>query len=303
MPNTDIPRLCGGTFFLQLLRMKKPPTRSRADGLMGERDLVNNQRILEALIRMFKPDFMVYADSTFKGDVSDYRACKAAVGDNLPFDETRADFSKFDEIIRHDYQHALPVMHMFVKKYIKTEEPSLVISSVKAMLQTVADDKTIQPTDKFYMGEMGLPLTKAKLTSTDCIILEPFLLGLWHFIVMNRPDNLIGRATFCAWNKKQPGENKPWRYVSGIGGDYPDVAIRLLDGTVIQDAGFFAKNEDVYEELDEDEESYASSAEADPIFSEYRQLFLQQNFLFNNGKFFIQNAAKIYNIEHVDHLD
>ena len=60
MPDEVYPRLCGGTFFLQLLRMKKPSSRSKADGRLGEKDSVNNQRVLEALIRFFSPDFAVY---------------------------------------------------------------------------------------------------------------------------------------------------------------------------------------------------------------------------------------------------
>ena len=79
----NVPRLCGGTFFLQVLRMKKPMSRKPSKALEGEKDRVNNQRVLEALIQLFDPKFMVYADSTFKGDTSDYRACKEAAEDFL----------------------------------------------------------------------------------------------------------------------------------------------------------------------------------------------------------------------------
>lgn len=118
MPSEVFPRLCGGTFFLQLLRMKKPSSRSKADGRLGEKDSVNNQRVLESLIRFFDPDFAVYADNTFKGDTSDYRACKASVGDNLPFD-TRTDFSRFDSMIKNNYEAAQNKMVSFVSKYIR----------------------------------------------------------------------------------------------------------------------------------------------------------------------------------------
>ena len=312
MPNKIVPRLCGGTFFLQILRMKNPKSRSNAAGMLGEKDSVNNQRVLEALIRFFKPNFQVYSDGTFKGDTSDYRACKEATGDNLPFDEGRTNFAPFDLAVKNEYAKVLPVMKHFVNRFINTDEPEKIEEVTKALLQLIADDDSIKPADVFYMGEMGHPITKEKLLQKTDIILESFLLGIWHFILLNRQDNHIGRETFLDWNR-QNGPRTPWKYVSTIGRDYP-IAIRIRKAGSMD---FFVQPEPVeepaaaaepeYEEeiLEEDTDTYESEVVDDPVMEEYKTLLLQQNVYINNGVImnFTQNAEKIYYINNVEHLD
>lgn len=307
MPDEVYPRLCGGTFFLQLLRMKKPSSRSKADGILGEKDTVNNQRVLEALIRFFNPDFMVYADNTFKGDTSDYRACKKSTGDNLPFDDSRTDFSRFDSLIKNNYEVAQEKMVSFVSKYIRDDKADIVEIVTRALLQLIADDKSIKDEDEFYMGSMGNPIKKEKLIEQDEIILEPFLLGIWHFILLNRPDNYIGRDTFLSWNY-QDGPNKPWKYKSTIGERYPTLRVRRVsDNSIIAYSPIIDEDAEPqnYEDevLEEDQEEYTSLPENDPTDKMFRTIFFNQNILNNYGIIFEQKADKIYYIDHVDHLD
>ena len=269
MTNKGTPRLCGGTFFLQVLRMKKPKVRRQADLLDGVTEPLSNQRVLEALIRIFEPNFMVYADGTFKGDVSDYRACKESNGDNLPFDDSRTDFSHFDSIIKNDYSRVLPAMCHFVDTFINTDKMYPVI---KAILECIEQDETTDDA-VFYMGEMGSPITKADLLNAKEIILEPFLLGIWHFILLNRPNNLIGRGTFEEWNMAPQTKGQHWKYVSPIGKDYHDIKIsRYNDSSVIP--------EEIYEghgpeEFYEDTEEYESEVVTDPEFIKYKEAFYQ----------------------------
>lgn len=309
MPDEVYPRLCGGTFFLQLLRMKKPSSRSKGDGRLGEKDSVNNQRVLEALIRFFSPDFAVYADNTFKGDTSDYRACKATTGDNLPFDDSRTDFSRFDLLIKSNYEVAQKKMISFVSKYIRDDNADIVEKVTRALLQLIADDKSIKDDDEFYMGLMGNPIKKENLIQQSEIILEPFLLGIWHFILLNRPNNYIGRDTFLSWNY-QEGPNKPWKYKSAIGERYPTLRVRRVSKSPIIAYSRLLDEDDAPQDikdevLEEDQEEYTSQPENDPVDKMFRTVFFNQNIFNNYGTVvkFEQNAEKIYYIDHVDHLD
>jgi len=270
---TNVPRLCGGTFLLQVLRMKKPATRKPSKALDGEKDKVNNQRVLEALIQLFDPTFVVYSDGTFKGDTSDYRACKEATGSNLPFTEKYADFSTFDNIVKSDYMKILPRMKRFTNTFVHTDNPKKVNSSVRALLSCIDKDETILPEDKFYMGEMGHPITKADLLKKDNISLDSFLLGLWHFILMNRQNNRVGRDTFEDWCDEPEGPGKQWKYSSKIGSDYHDISIhRTGDDCIINKTEETVNEEEI---LDEDEQPYETDTSDDPGLLDYRKYFVQ----------------------------
>jgi hypothetical protein len=55
MTNGSIPRLCGGTFFAQLLLSRKP-TVSQRQRTQGETDVFHNEDVLFALLRIFQRD-------------------------------------------------------------------------------------------------------------------------------------------------------------------------------------------------------------------------------------------------------
>jgi len=300
MSNNNVPRLCGGTFFLQILRMKKPMSRKKENGLVGEKDKVNNQRALEALIQLFDPSYKVYSDGSFKGDTSAYRACTKSVGSNLPFSDKYANFTPFDNIVKNNYERILPRIKHFTDTFIDTDKPRMVNSAIKALLSCVEHDETISSDTEFYMGEMGHPITKEALIQQTDISLDSFLLGLWHFILLNRQNNLVGRDTYEAWYSPD-GDGKPWKHNPETGSDYHNIRIhRTGDSFVINDH----VNQDFFEEepFEEDECSYETDNSDDPGLKEYKQFFIQQNFI-NNGVYIQQNANTINNIAYVEHLE
>ena len=138
------------------------------------------------------------------------------------------------------------------------------------------------------MGEMGHPITKADL-KRDKIALDSFLLGLWHFILMNRQNNRVGRDTFEDWCDEPEGPGKQWKYSSKIGADYPTVAIHRSDDKLIINSQENDVHDDV-ENLDEDEQSYETDTSDDP--AENTKVFHQQVFV-NNGTYIQQNAKHL----------
>lgn len=267
MSNADVPRLCGGTFLTQLLKTKKPSSRSKAEGLSGEKDSVNNQRVLEALIHIFYPEFTITCDDTFKTDVSAYLACDKAQGTNLPFTAKHCGnhLNIFDSLIKTKYAVLLNQMVEFVDTYLKRDN---IKSVVCALLQTIQEDTSITNDTVFYMGKMG-DLTKAQLSQVDTVNLECFLLGIWHFILLNRPNNKVGRATFLEWNKCM-GPGKPWEYVSRIGEDV-DVHILRDNGDCVEHN---AEEEPETVILSEDTEEYIPDGTISPSLYQYQQLII-----------------------------
>jgi len=265
----DTPRLCGGTFFLQVLRMKKNKVRKQSELLDRKTEPRSNQRVLEGLIRIFNPKFSANIGNTFKINTSDYLACKDNYGDCLPFDEAHTDFSQFDGIVKNNYNLALSGMKYFVDQFI---DPDKMYSPIKAILGCIAEDKTTDDA-VFYMGEMGLPITKADLLNAREIILEPFLLGIWHFILLNRPNNRVGRDTFEEWNSAPQIQGQRWKYVSPIGKNYHEIEIRRSNGAAILENGQYEETE--AEELYEDTEEYTSEVIDDPEFLRYKESFYQ----------------------------
>ncbi len=270
MTNIDTPRLCGGTFFFQILRTKKPSTITKAEGLKGEKDSVNNQRILEALIRFFYPSFKPTCDSTFKGDVSSYLACDKSEGTNLPF--TRKYYydtvAKFDDVVKRNFDEPLSLMEEFVDSFIDEDK----CDAVCALLQTIIDDNSIGSSQKFYMGKMGV-LSKERLAEQRDIILECFLLGIWHFIVTNRENNKLGKATFLEWTAEQ-GRGKKRIYISNIGCNLEDIKITRSNGVKI--AGK-KQSQTEAEYIDEDTEEYVSDGLVSPALHKYQTFFQQIN--------------------------
>lgn len=226
----SVPYLCGGTFLIQLIRMKKPSTHSKKDGLKGKKDLVNNQYLMEALIRFFFPQFNLssLSGSTFKSEVTRYLHCQVDKTANLCFDQ---DMSEFDRAVKTSFSAVLPAMEDLVEKFVYTGEGNRVEDVVKALLQTIQEDTTIQSTDVFYYGKA---VTKAELLSLKEIVLEPFLLALWHFIVTQRPKNTYGQQTFDKWMTKPDTPGTSWPYRSSIGSAYSAVKVTRSRGTLFE---------------------------------------------------------------------
>lgn len=288
MPNVDVPRLCGGTFLTQLLRMKKPPTRANEYCLRGVRDEVNNQRMLEALIRFFDPDFMTTCDDTFKTDVSAYLSCSKDKGANLPFTKKYYGdkMDAFNMAVMGKYSSVQKLMEDFVDRFIDLKK---VTPPVCALLQTIQDDVTIKNDTIFYMGEMG-NLTKAQLKNQKSIILENLLLGIWHFILLNRQDTTIGKKTYVEWNKYQ-GEGKRWEYGSDIGENIKGIEVKRANGDVLTNC---KKNDEEPEYIKEDTEEYVSDDYVSPALEDYRKVF-QQLVIINNNFYGAPGSTNIQN--------
>jgi hypothetical protein len=119
---------------------------------------------------------------------SAYRNFKKANGANLPFNDV-ALISNFDEQVKSEYRVPLEAMTSFAERFLKEEKRKWL---VRALLDLICVDKSVLETDEFYCQEDGRVVTKDDLITTTDFCLPALLLGIWHYIIVNRQKNIPG---------------------------------------------------------------------------------------------------------------
>jgi hypothetical protein len=210
----DKPRLCGGTFFVLVLQALKPRKSARAH-FEGDRDGMSDPEVLIGLINVINPDYESPKLDRIKTKANDFKACKLSKGEYLPFGDTQ-EIEMFDERVKTDYQSALDSMTEFVKSFIdKGEKIQKSVHLVKALIDLIQQDDSIRPDEFFYVLENGEQIKKAALGSLKKVCLPAFLLGIWHYVVVNRKDNRVGTSTYNKWCPKNGGG--PRKYCGDMG--------------------------------------------------------------------------------------
>ena len=198
MTRNNYPVLCGGTFFTLILeaRGQRTSQRSRYE---GEQDGLSQPETLAGLGRVVYPEYTPPSNKqTFRTNVNAYKSC-ADDGSNLSFLFPDKVFA-FDNRVKNEYSNALMAMCDFADRFLEfgtsiKKEAWL----VKALLELIETDTSIEDNQEFYLYEGGQRVTKAALRQLCDFTLQPFLLGIWHFIVVSRPDNKLGKNTFDIW--------------------------------------------------------------------------------------------------------
>lgn len=88
-------------------------------------------------------------------------------------------------------------MIIFVKNFIDTgASVGKHEHLVKALVDLIQKDQSISGETEFYIGENGEKIKKVALGDLKKVCLPSFLLGVWHYVVLNRGDNSVGRITY-----------------------------------------------------------------------------------------------------------
>ena len=117
-------------------------------------------------------------------------------------------------MVKTEYAKALDYISEFAEMFIDTAKREWL---VKAIMELIESDQSIPDTDVLYIRADGKPLWKAAIRTLEEICLQPFLLGVWHYILMNRSDNAVGRDTYEQWHEEPDTKGKRWRFISRIG--------------------------------------------------------------------------------------
>lgn len=216
MAHSTHPVLCGGTYFALVLEARAQRT-SRRSRYEGEKDGLSQTDTLAGLGRVVYPEYDPPKNKrTFTTNVNAYKSCTDD-GGNLSFLFQEA-ATAFDERVRKDYPKALQAMCSFVDRFlevgtsIKKEE-----RLVNALLELIETDAGIDDNQEFFICSDGKGVTKSTLRLMSDFALQPLLLGVWHFVVVNRQDNKSGKNTFEAWCPPRGGAERKYEGNMGDG--------------------------------------------------------------------------------------
>ncbi len=285
MSTHDYPRLCGGTFFTLVLQALRQRIKAR-EHYKGESDGLTDPEVLMGLIKVINPDYQAMNRHAMKTKANEYKSCKTSGGTYLPFGETQ-EIRAFDERVKTAYKSALNAMTVFVSAYLDLGKAvGKTTLLVKALIDLIQQDETIAPTEDFFIGTEGEKIKKTALGDLEKVFLPAFLLGVWHYAVVNRKDNKIGQSTYDEWCPSTSGGPRAYTAHMGEG---------ILDGLSVSLP-------------DDQEEAVPESEDAEPIDAEIVdelpkaqpqpvQQTLTTPFIFN----FTQNGNNNTQIGHVEH--
>ena len=286
MTINEYPRLCGGTFFTLVLQALRQRMKAR-EHYSGDSDGLSDPEVLVGLIRVINPDYADPGKENLKGTANNYKACKTSNSTYLPFDDEQV-LSAFDSVVRTDYQTALNGMIGFVNDFLDVGETvHKDVNLVRALIDLIQQDQTIKASDEFYIGPNGEKKKKAALGDLKEVCLPSFLLGVWHYVVLNRRDNSVGRITYDAWCPSN--DRAPRKYTAHMGeGILDDLTTYTVDTKETIAA-------EIVDEPIEDGSSDAAGQDGTPV---------TQQMVNNNPTFFNINISGGNNnfFQHVDKL-
>lgn len=227
MSANEYPRLCGGTYFTLVLQALRQRMKAR-EHYAGDSDGLSDPEVLVGLIKVINPDYSDPGKETIKGIVNNYKACKISTSTYLPFDNDQV-VKAFDTAVKTSYQTVLNEMIGFVNDFLDLgvsvhKDTNL----VRALIDLIQQDETIKNGDVFYIGPNGEKKKKAALSDLKEVCLPSFLLGVWHYIVVNRKDNGIDKKTYDAWCPSMGRSQR--KYTGHMGeGILDDLTIYLVD--------------------------------------------------------------------------
>jgi hypothetical protein len=289
MSTNGFPALCGGTFFALLLESAKQGLNERKK--FGESKDFSEPDVFEALIKVAvityeKPD----DNENFKSVVSSYKSCNTSKSGRLPIYE-QANKTTFNNRIKGGYQEPLSVMADLVVKYIDFEGKGDWLT--RALIELVSLDENIKATDEFFITTDGQPTAKSRLTKVTDICFPAFLLGIWHFIIYNRPDNGVGKTTYDAWCKPGKSPNTRESFQSDIG-DGITKNLNIFLPIENEDADS-TKDDEPYVHYDE---PFLGQQESETTANSTQQIINSPALFFNSGDNVMQiNNTGIINID------
>ena len=192
-------KLCGGTLLVLTLHSRK------SEGKEAD--------FLEHLLKILLPSFKRFNTQAYDNGVNLFKQCKNSSAFATPFkeDSTKDIITKE---ITENYHEALKRSEEFIKKHIGIESEEDKYFLVKAVLEVLAQDKSVGDNNPFYIFSDGQSVSKKELCSMQKFYFPSFFLGIWYYVMMHIEDNPEGQATYNEWCPKS-GRKRP--YTANIG--------------------------------------------------------------------------------------
>ena len=188
MDNQNKIRLCGGTFLVLLFEAKGQRRASRARNGRPS-DKKSNPEIFGSLVKFTNPDFVMPDGRTFATFTSDYKLCRKSDSPVAMLTDDEI-IRSFDYAICNSYTSNLQKFSQFLSDSISLNAKGTWL--VAALIDMIVSDESIPDNAEFYIQPDGKPIIKAGLKKEDRYSVTAFLLGVWHYIIVNITDNKIG---------------------------------------------------------------------------------------------------------------
>ncbi len=200
----------------------------------GDSDGLSDPEVLVGLIKVINPAYTDPGKERLKTIVNNYKRCDSSTSTYFPFDDDQV-VAAFDKTIKTDYQTALKEMVGFVSNFLDVNKAVRKDANlVRALVDLIQQDKSIESETEFYIGKNGEKKKKAALGDLKVVCLPSFLLGVWHYVIVNRKDNSIGKITYDAWCPSAGGGQRKYTAHLGEG---------ILEGVTIIYADIVEKTE------------------------------------------------------------
>lgn len=286
MTINEYPRLCGGTFFTLVLQALQQRMNAR-EHYDGDSDGLSDPEVLVGLIKVINPAYSNPGKEKLKTIANNFKQGGNSRSVYFPFHDDQV-INAFDQAVRINYQTPLNGMIRFVNDFLDVSEPvHKDVNLVRAIVDLIQQDQTIEASDEFYIGQNGEKKKKAALGDLKKVCLPSFLLGVWHYVVVNRKDNNIGKETYDMWCPSTGGGQR--KYTAHLGeGILEDLTTYTVDMKETITA-------EIVDESVEDDTSDASGQNETPV---------TQQMINNNPTFFNINISGGNNnfFHHVDKL-
>lgn len=202
MENTSIPFLCGGTFFTQVYRSRKGK-KTANEHAKGQKESLSEPELFRRLISIYQLTDFRPEINTLKSYTTFFKRCKQNQDNFIGLD----DYDKrrnFKEDIQKEDSKAFSAMVQFVRDYI---DESLYKQLARNLLGLIQEDSSIPTNEKFFIWPKWVE--KQSLITRTEINLPDLLLGIWHYIAINRSnENIKGTDTYHSWYPVNPKEYK-----------------------------------------------------------------------------------------------
>lgn len=198
MGNKKVPYLCGGTLFFLLVQAKRPRAKAR-DRENGASDGLKDPAMMAGLLKAITGNDAFAYEESLKKNTSQFRECKIDGSIYIPFNDP-ATASGYDYDVKNNYDAVLSRMDEFAEGFLNPAKRAWI---VRTLLDVIDDDAGIGDDAHFCVRRDGMFLSKAEVLSETRFELQPFLIGIIHYILMNRRDNISGQETLDAWGAKK----------------------------------------------------------------------------------------------------
>ena len=206
MEKTTIPFLCGGTFFAQILRARKP-RQSPAEFVKGQKESLSEPELFRRLISIYHLSKFNSAGSSLKTNASHFKRCQGNVYSFIEFN----DFDKrrnFEEDIQKEDSKAFSEMVRFIQDFI---DESFYAQLARNLLGLIQEDSSIPANENFFIWPQWIE--KQNLITLTDINLPDLLLGIWWYITTKRStENTRGADTYRSWYPAEKG-----KYMGNVG--------------------------------------------------------------------------------------